>query len=155
VRIAIFGVKLGTITGLDGWRKRSYSPCINVAAKSQVGCKMKCTSCNLNIGVLKSAQFTINLALRKSNQCPHCGVTIYHQTNPTLEYFKLILFVIFWFGSFLFLLAIIFGRQVGYETALIICFYFWAIVILIIALIVLCNLAAIFLHKTYRKIRDR
>jgi len=116
---------------------------------------MKCPSCNLNIGVIKSAKFTISLALKKFKQCPHCGVTIYHQTNPTWEYFKLINFVIFWFGLFLFLLAIIFGRQVGYETALIVCFWLWAIVILVFTLIILGNLVVIFLHKTYRKIRDK
>jgi len=90
---------------------------------------MKCPSCNLNIGVIKSAKFTISLALRKSKPCPHCDATIYQQTNPTWEYFKLINFIIFWFGLFLFLLAMIFGGQVGYETALIICFWLWIIVI--------------------------
>lgn len=116
---------------------------------------MKCPSCNLNIGVIKSAKFTISLALRKSKPCPHCNATIYQQTNPTWEYFKLIIFVIFWFGLFLFLLAMIFGRQVGHETALIICFWFWIIVIIVFTLIILCNLAVIFLHKIFNKIRDK
>jgi len=114
---------------------------------------MKCPSCNLNIGVIKSAKFTISLALRKTKPCPHCNATIYQQTNPTWEYFKLIIFVIFWFGLFLFLLAMIFGRQVGHETALIICF--WIIVIIVFTLIILYNLAVIFLHKIYIKIRDK
>ena len=116
---------------------------------------MKCPSCNLNIGVIKSFKFTISLALRKSKPCPHCNATIYQQTNPTWEYFKLIIFVIFWFGIFLFLLAMIFGRQVGYESALIVCFWFWIIVIIIISSIILCNLAIICFYKIYIKIRSK
>ena len=116
---------------------------------------MKCPSCNLNIGVIKSAKFTISLALRKSKPCPHCNATIYRQTNPTWEYFKLIIFVICWFGLFLFLLAMIFGSQVGYETALIICFWFWVFVITVLTIIILCNLTIIFLYKIYVKMRNK
>ena len=116
---------------------------------------MKCPSCNSKIGMMKSSKFITGLALRKAMPCPYCDTNIYRLTNPTWEYFKLIIFVTFWFGLFLFLLAMIFGRQVGYETAWIVCFWLWIIVIVVFSSIILCNLAIIFFHRTYVKIRDK
>ena len=116
---------------------------------------MKCPSCKSKIGMIKCNKFIIGLAFRKAMPCPYCGTDIFKLTNPTWEYFKLIIFVIFWFGIFLFLLAMIFGRQVGYESALIVCFWFWIIVIIIISSIILCNLAIIFFYKIYIKIRAK
>jgi len=108
---------------------------------------MKCPACNLSIGVINSAKLAINLALRKPMPCPHCNAAINQQTNPTWEHFKFIIFVIFWLGLILFLIALLFGRQVGYESALKICFWLWIILIVVFVLIVLCDLAVIFLRK--------
>ena len=116
---------------------------------------MKCPSCKSKIGMIKCSKFTIGLALRKAMPCPYCGTNIYKLANPTWEYFKLIIFVIFWFGIFLFLLAIIFGGQVGYESALIVCFWLWIIVIIVISSIILLNPAMILFYRIYIKIRKK
>ncbi len=71
--------------------------------------------------------------------------------NPTWEYFKLVSFVVGWFGVFLFLLAIIFGRHVGYETALLICFWFWIMIVLVFLVIVLGNIGIVFLQRILKK----
>jgi DNA-directed RNA polymerase subunit RPC12/RpoP len=86
---------------------------------------MKCPSCDSKIGMMKWGKFTVGLALRKAMPCPYCNANIYRLTNPTWEYFKLIIFVTFWIGFVLFLIALIFGRVLGYDSALIICFWFW------------------------------
>jgi hypothetical protein len=112
---------------------------------------MKCPTCNANIDCLKRVELGASMLFRKFKQCPHCGVTIYRQNNPTWEYFKLIIFINVWFGVFLFLLAVIFGRQVGYKTALIICFWFWVLVVLVFLLIFVGNLTVIFLQKAFNK----
>jgi hypothetical protein len=44
-------------------------------------------------------------------------------SNPTSDYFKLVLFVVFLAESVLFLLAIIFGRILGYVLTMIACFW--------------------------------
>ena len=116
---------------------------------------MECPSCNSKIGMIKSGKFTIGLALRKAMPCPYCNTTIYKLTKPTWEYFKLIIFVTFWFGLVLFLIAIIFGLVLGYESALTICFWFWILVVIIFTSIILSNLAVIFSHKIYTKFRGR
>ena len=116
---------------------------------------MKCPSCNSKIGMIKSGKFTIGLALRKAMPCPYCNTTIYKLAKPTWEYFKLIIFVTFWFGLVLFLIAIIFGRVLGYESALTICFWFWILVVVIFTSIIPSNLAIIFSHKIYIKFRGR
>ena len=116
---------------------------------------MKCPSCKSKIGMIKNSKFIIGLAFRKAMPCPYCNANIYKLTNPTWEYFKLIIFVIFWFGILLFLLAIIFGGQVGYESALVVCFWFWIIVIIVISSIILCNLTIILFYRIYIKIREK
>ena len=116
---------------------------------------MKCPSCNSKIGMIKSGKFTIGLALRKAMLCPYCNTTIYKLTKPIWEDIKLIIFVTFWFGLVLFLIGIIFGRALGYESALTICFWFWILVVIIFTSLILSNLAVIFSHKIYIKLRGR
>ena len=116
---------------------------------------MECSSCNSKIGMIKSGTFMIGLALRKAMPCPYSNTTIYKLTKPTWEYFKSIIFVTFWFGLVLFLIAIIFGRVLGYESALTICFWFWILVVIIFTSTILSNLAVIFSHKIYIKFRGR
>ena len=116
---------------------------------------MRCSSCNSKIGMIKCSKFMIGLALKKAMPCPYCNNNIYRLTNPTWEYFKLIIFVTFWFGLVLFLVAIIFGRVLGYESALTICFWFWVLVVIIFISIILSNLAVIFSHKVYIKFRGK
>jgi hypothetical protein len=116
---------------------------------------MKCPSCDSKIGMIKWGKFTMGLALRKAMPCPYCNAKIYRLNNPTWEYFKLIIFVTFWIGFVLFLIALIFGRALGYDWALMICFWFWILAVLIFTSIVLFNLAVILLHKIYIKLRKK
>ncbi len=111
---------------------------------------MQCPSCFHHIGMLPSIRLTISLLRKKYKQCPYCRIRIYRPINPTWEYFKLITFVVTWFGVFLFLLAVIFGRQVGYETALIICFWFWLMIVMVFLVIVLGNLGMIFVQRIFK-----
>ena len=112
---------------------------------------MKCLACHHRNGFLSSVILIISLLHKQYRQCPHCGINIYRQVNPTWEYFKLISFVVGWFGVLLFLLAVIFGRHVGYESALRICFGFWIMIILVFMLIVLGNLGLVFLQRIMRR----
>ena len=115
---------------------------------------MECPACHAKIGILKNVQFTVRFALKKAMPCPYCNITLYKHSNPTREYFKAILFVIFLIGFVLFLLAIIFGHMVGYKSAFTICFWLWVIAVAVIGAIVLVNLAFILFHKIYTGILD-
>ncbi len=108
---------------------------------------MQCPSCHHRIGMLFGMVFTLGLSRKKYKHCPYCGIRIYRLVNPTWEYYKLISFIVGWIGVFLFLLAVIFGRQVGYETALFICFWFWLLIILVFLLIIFGNFGIIILKK--------
>lgn len=116
---------------------------------------MNCPSCSSKIGKINSARLVLFLASRKAIACPRCNTSIYPQTNYTVEYFKLIIFVIFWIGIFLFFIAILFGQVLGYESSLIICFWFWILVIVIFTSIILCNLALILFSNRVLKFRER
>ena len=116
---------------------------------------MNCPSCNSKIGKINSARLVIFLASRKAIACPHCNTSIYPQTNHTLEYFKLIIFVLFWIGLVLFFMAILFGQVLGHESALITCFWLWILVIVIFTSIIVCNLASIFFSKMFLKFKER
>jgi len=106
----------------------------------------------MKIGIIKNAKFIIRHALKKATPCPYCNINIYKQINPTWEYLKLIFFSVFLIGLIFFLLAIIFGKQVGFKSALVICFWFWIFAVGIIFSIILLNLASIFFNKIYLKI---
>ena len=112
---------------------------------------MNCPSCNSKIGLINSARLAIFLASRKAIPCPHCHTSLYPQTNQTLEYFKLVIFVLFWIGIFLFFAAILFGQVLGYKSALIMCFCLWILVIAIFISIIFCNLVVIILSKMFSK----
>jgi hypothetical protein len=112
---------------------------------------MNCPSCKATIGLINSARLAIFLASRKAIACPHCNTSLYPQTNYTLEYFKLVIFVLFWIGLFLFLVAILFGQVLGYKSALIMCFCLWILAIAIFISIILCNLVVIILSKMFCK----
>jgi hypothetical protein len=77
------------------------------------------------------------------------------ETNPTWEYFKLLVFVIFLIELVLFLIAMIFGRLLGYELTLTACFWFGLIVAACFALIISANLTVIFFSKLFSNIRKR
>lgn len=114
---------------------------------------MKCPSCSSRIEIITNAKFMITLALRKAMMCPYCKANIYKQTNHTWEYFKLIIFSIFFIGFILFLLAIILSQQIGIKSALTICFWYWVVVIVVIFAIILLNLTLISFHKMYVIVR--
>ena len=72
-------------------------------------------------------------------------------TNPTRDYFKLVLFVLFLLELVLFFIAIICGRILGYDCSFVICFWLGIIVAGSISLIVLMNLMTLLYHKLIRK----
>jgi hypothetical protein len=64
-------------------------------------------------------------------------------SNPTWDYFKLVLFVVFLAELVLFLLAIFFGRILGYDLTMAACFWLGMILAACFALIVLGNVLLI------------
>jgi hypothetical protein len=59
--------------------------------------------------------------------------------NPTREYLKLFFFAMLFIGFGLLVLAMIFSRQVGFKTALVICLLFWMVVVGVFFIIILAN----------------
>ena len=78
--------------------------------------------------------------------------TLKKETNPTWDYFKLLLFVLFLIELVLFFMAIIFGRLLGYDLALTACFWLGVIIAACYALIVLSNVHVMISHKLFRMI---
>ena len=64
-------------------------------------------------------------------------------SNPTWDYFKLVLFIVFLAELVLFLVGIIFGRILGYDLTMIACFWLGIILAACFALIVLGNVLLI------------
>ena len=77
------------------------------------------------------------------------------ETNPTWEYFRLLLFVLFLIELVLFFLAIIFGRILGYDLAFVSCFWFGVIIAGCFTIIVLFNMLVILFHKILRMIMKK
>jgi len=75
--------------------------------------------------------------------------TLKKETNPTWDYFKLLLFVLFLIELVLFFMAIIFGRLLGYDLALTACLWLGVIMAACYALIVLSNMLVIVSHKFF------
>ena len=110
---------------------------------------MLCPACQARISLLKNPQFRVTYALKKTGACPYCQAVLHRPNYPTWAYFQDILFAIFLIGAIFFLLAMIFGAVVGYQTALIICLWFWAIAAAVIVAIVLLNVAWAITTKWY------
>lgn len=79
------------------------------------------------------------LGAGRSAICPHCGSTIYGQSSGSLDYFKLVAFVLLWFGLFLCGLATVFGRVAGFRTTYILAFTFWIVVVALFVAILATN----------------
>jgi high-affinity Fe2+/Pb2+ permease len=77
------------------------------------------------------------------------------QTSPTWQHVKLVLFALGLMELFLFFLAVIFGREVGYAAAFRACAWFGAIIIVIFAFIMLINAIMIGIEKMYGFSRTR
>jgi len=71
--------------------------------------------------------------------------------NPTWEYLKLIIFVLFLGEFFLFLIAMIFDRSLGYRLTLTASFLLGVILAAVFASIFFANLAVIYFRDKYRK----
>lgn len=108
---------------------------------------MKCPLCHNHILFFKNPMFVILLYLKQVAACPYCNVAIYKKTNKIWKYYEQFLFIFFWFGVLLSLLAIIFGRQIGFKSAFIICFWFWIILAIVFLAIIFLNLVYILLRK--------
>jgi len=74
------------------------------------------------------------------------------KTNPTWEYFKLILFVIGWIELFLFFISVLWGRILGYQLIFMICFWIGVIIGIVFLSIILFNLLMIGLQKLFKDI---
>jgi len=81
--------------------------------------------------------------------------TLKKDTNPTWDYFKLLLFVLFLIELVLFFMAIIFGRVLGYDLALTACFWLGVIMAACYVLITLSNVLVIISHKLFWMIIKR
>jgi len=100
---------------------------------------MQWPACQARIGFLRTPRFRVTYALKKVGACPYCRAALHRANDPTWFYFQDILFAIFLIGAIFFLLAMVFGAVVGYQTALVICFWFWAIAVVVVGVIVLLN----------------
>ena len=105
---------------------------------------MRCPACDNEIDWFKKTKFRITLIFKHVVTCPYCKATIYIKTNRTWEYYEEFLFVFFGVGFILLLLAIIFGRHIGFKSALTTCFYFWLIVAAVFFTIFSLNLIYVF-----------
>ena len=75
-------------------------------------------------------------------------------SNPTWDYFKLVLFVVFLAELILLLLGIIFGKSLGHDLTMTACFWFGIILAAFFALIVLGNVLLIAGSKLIRLIQN-
>jgi len=100
---------------------------------------MQCPACQARIGLIGNPWFRVTYALKKVGTCPHCQAALHRSNYPTWAYFQDILFAIFLIGAIFFLLVMVFGTVVGYQTALVICFWFWMISAAVIGVIVSLN----------------
>ena len=73
------------------------------------------------------------------------------EVHPTREYLGTLGFVVIWFGLFLFLVAVLFGKHINYKLTIITAIVFWFILIVIFALIFLINIVSIFYLKIFSK----
>ena len=108
---------------------------------------MKCPTCRKRLGLIKSTALSWKFAIRKAVPCPYCRNNIYWQHNPTSEYLKLLLFTAAWLGTVLFLLAVIFSGQIGFTSALLICFWLWVIAVGALITITFFNSVAVLLGR--------
>ena len=69
------------------------------------------------------------------------------QASPTWQHVKLVLFALGLMELFLFFLAVIFGREVGYAAAFRTCAWFGVIIIVIFAFIMSINAIMIGIEK--------
>ncbi len=111
---------------------------------------MRCPACNLKIRIMNNPGLVARFVFKKNAPCPYCHRHIFKPTNHTGEYFKLVFFSIFLIGVILILLALIFGTYVGYQSALVICFWYWMIAVVMISMVVMINLIFLGIKKMLR-----
>lgn len=114
---------------------------------------MNCPRCNSMLPPRIIAM--LFLGAGRSAICPHCGSTIYGQSSGSLDYFKLVAFVLLWFGLFLFGLATVFGRVAGFRTTYILAFFFWMVVVALFAAILATNGLILALSKFLHRVSAR
>jgi len=77
------------------------------------------------------------------------------QSKPTWDYFELLLFILGWLGLFLFLIALIFGRHVGFISALKVSLGYWIFIFIVFLFIIILNLSYLLLKKIHKIIKKR
>lgn len=95
------------------------------------------------------------LSFKKDIPCPFCNVLIHKQSNLIWEYFKLIFFAMSWIGLVLFLMAIVFAQQIGLKTSLLVCFWYWVVVVAVFFSMIIINLVMILTNKLYLTAKKR
>lgn len=116
---------------------------------------MKCPSCNSKIGFIKNLRFLVSLFSKRAEPCPYCNAIIHKQTNLVWDHFKSIFFAMFWIGVVLFLMAIIFAQQIGLKTSLLVCLWYWVVVVVVFFALIFLNLVAILIYKLYLAVNKR
>ena len=81
--------------------------------------------------------------------------SIDRKDNRTWEHFKLLIFVLFLIELVIFIMAMILGRVLGYDSTLTACFWLGVIVAICFATIVLGNVVVIFLYRLYVMTRKK
>ena len=114
---------------------------------------MKCPACESEIDLVKVTQFSTWSFFKHAQTCPYCNTTIHRNPNKTWEYCEQLLFVFVLIGIVLLLLAIIFGRHVGFKTALTASLYLGAVVAGIFLVIFSLNLIYVFLKQFLLRMR--
>jgi hypothetical protein len=69
------------------------------------------------------------------------------EVHPTREYLGILGFILGWFGLFLLLVAVLFGKHIGLKWTLLTSLGFWTILIIIFGFIFLINIAGMFYLK--------
>ena len=110
---------------------------------------MECPLCGYDIGIIRNFPFITGLLRKKVASCPFCQTDVFLRPNRIWRYFKVILFALLFSGFILLLLALVFGRQIGYEQALAVFFGVWIVAVVIFYSIIFLNLIVIFFNKMY------
>ena len=75
--------------------------------------------------------------------CPYCRTLIYQKRHRAWDYYEQFIFIAVLFGVLLLLLTAIFGRHIGYHSALITSFGFWLVLLSVFAVILVLNLIVV------------
>ena len=76
-------------------------------------------------------------------------------TNPVLDHFKLLLFILLLCELVIFFAALLFGKVLGYALTLTACFWLGTVIAACFFFIVLGNLGQILIHKILERLKGK